>query len=52
VPSQDLVLYCGEDSATSIAALRTLASNLAVGAPKPLSNMLLRWTPEGWQRVR
>jgi len=51
-PSPDLVLYGGENSATAIDALRTLASNLTVRAPKPLSNMLLRWTPKGWQRVR
>jgi hypothetical protein len=52
VPSPELVLYSGEDSPTAIDALRTLASNLTVRAPKPLSNMLLRWTPKGWQRVR
>ncbi|GLH80306.1 hypothetical protein SSBR45G_52150 [Bradyrhizobium sp. SSBR45G] len=51
-PSPDLVLYSGEDSPTAIDALRTLAANLTVRAPKPLSNMLLRWTPKGWQRVR
>jgi len=51
-PSPDLVLYSGEDSPAATDALRTLASNLTVRAPKPLSNMLLRWTQKGWQRVR
>ncbi|MGJ4951705.1 hypothetical protein [Bradyrhizobium sp. HKCCYLS20291] len=51
-PSPDLMLYSGEESPAAIDALRTLASHLTVRAPKPLSNMLLRWTPRGWQRVR
>jgi uncharacterized protein YtpQ (UPF0354 family) len=51
-PSADIVLYIGEDSPAARDALRTLAKNVMTRAPKPLSDVLLRWTPKGWQSVR
>jgi ribosomal protein L13E len=51
-PATNTVLYIGDDSPAAIDALRTLARNVASRAPNPLSDMLLRWTPDGWQIVR
>jgi uncharacterized protein YtpQ (UPF0354 family) len=51
-PSAEVVLYIGEDSPAARDALRTLAKNIMRQAPKPLSDVLLRWTPKGWQRVQ
>jgi uncharacterized protein YtpQ (UPF0354 family) len=51
-PATDAVLYVGDDSPLAIDALRTLARNLMGKAPHPLSDILLRWTPTGWEVVR
>jgi hypothetical protein len=51
-PSTNTVLYIGDDTPAAIDALRALARNVASRAPNPLSDMLLRWTPTGWQVVR
>jgi hypothetical protein len=51
-PATDTVFYIGDDSATAIDALRTLAHNVMAGAPHPLSESLLRWKPAGWEVVR
>jgi uncharacterized protein YtpQ (UPF0354 family) len=51
-PATDAVLYVGDDSPTAIDALRTLARNLMTRVPHPLSEILLRWTPTGWDVVR
>jgi hypothetical protein len=51
-PATDSVLYVGDDSPAAIGALRTLARKLMGQVPHPLSDILLRWTPTGWQVVR
>jgi hypothetical protein len=51
-PATDAVLYIGEDSPIAIDALRTLSRNVMARAPNRLSDVLLRWTPKGWQVVR
>jgi uncharacterized protein YtpQ (UPF0354 family) len=51
-PATDAVFYVGEDTAVAIDALRTLARNVMSRAPNPLSNILLRWTPGGWEIVK
>lgn len=51
-PATNTVLYIGDDTPAAVDALRTLARNVASRAPNPLSDMLLRWTPGGWQVVR
>jgi uncharacterized protein YtpQ (UPF0354 family) len=51
-PATDAVFYVGDDSRVAIDALRTLARNIMGQAPHPLSEILLRWTPTGWEVVR
>jgi hypothetical protein len=51
-PATDAVFYVGDDSRVAIDALRTLARNIMLQAPHPLSDILLRWTPTGWEVVR
>jgi uncharacterized protein YtpQ (UPF0354 family) len=51
LPAKDAVFYVGEDSKTAIDALRALVRNVMSHAPGPLSDILLRWTPTGWEVV-
>lgn len=51
-PATDALFYVGDDSRTAIDALRTLDHNVISHAPHPLSEILLRWTPTGWEVVR
>jgi hypothetical protein len=51
-PATDAVFYVGDNSPVAIDALRTLARNVMGQAPHPLSEILLRWTPTGWEIVR
>jgi uncharacterized protein YtpQ (UPF0354 family) len=51
-PATDAVFYVSEDSATAIDALRTLVRKIMSRAPNRLSDILLRWTPGGWEIVR
>jgi hypothetical protein len=51
-PASDAVFYVGDDSPVAIDALRTLARNVMSQAPHPLSEILLRWKPIGWEVVR
>lgn len=51
-PASDMVLYAGDDLPKAIEALRTLVKTAAARAPAPLSNELLRWTPQRWEVVR
>jgi uncharacterized protein YtpQ (UPF0354 family) len=48
-PATDAVFYIGEDSTSAIDALRTLVRNIMSRAPNRLSDILLRWTPAGWE---
>jgi hypothetical protein len=51
-PATDFVAYIGEDTTIAVNTLRLLAEKVMSKAPSPLSNILLRWTPKGWQIVR
>jgi uncharacterized protein YtpQ (UPF0354 family) len=51
LPATDALFYVGEDTAVAIDALRTLVRSVMNRAPNPLSNILLRWTPTGWEIV-
>jgi hypothetical protein len=51
-PASDAVLYVGDDSPVALDALRSLAHNVINKAPHPLSEVLLRWKPTGWEVVR
>jgi uncharacterized protein YtpQ (UPF0354 family) len=50
-PATDGVFYVGDDSPAAIDALRTLVRNIMSRAPNRLSDLLLRWTPGGWEIV-
>lgn len=50
-PATDTVLYSSDDSPAAIDALRAMARHLMAQAPHPLSDILLRWTPAGWQVI-
>ena len=52
LPAKNLLVYSADDSPAGIDALRLLSRDLAKRSPGPLSDVLLRWTPEGWQAVR
>jgi hypothetical protein len=51
-PATDAVFYVGDDSPVALDALRTFAHNIMGRVPHPLSAILLRWTPTGWEVVR
>ena len=50
-PNPTTILYLGDDSADSVAALRTFARERAQGRDA-IGDTLLRWTPEGWKTLR
>jgi uncharacterized protein YtpQ (UPF0354 family) len=50
-PATDAVFYVSEDSAVATDALRALARSIKSRASNPLSDTLLRWTPQGWKIV-
>ncbi|OWQ48605.1 hypothetical protein CDL60_01485 [Roseateles noduli] len=50
-PLTDVLLYVGEDTPTAREAMRLFGRNLMKRSPNPLSDIVLRWTDKGWQRV-
>ena len=52
LPAKNLLIYSADDSPAGWDALRMLSRDVARRSPGPLSDVLLRWTPEGWQAVR
>lgn len=52
LPAKNLILYSADDSPAGLAALRTLARESARRSPGPLSEVLLRWSPSGWDVLR
>ena len=51
VPRTTAILYISDDGAEAVGALRAIAHQQLVTARDPLSDILLRWTPDGWQRL-
>lgn len=51
LPAKDVVLFGADDSAAGLDALRTLARDVARRSPAPLTDILLRWSPDGWQAL-
>lgn len=51
LPAKDAVLFSADDSAAGLDALRTYARDVARRSPAPLTDILLRWSPAGWQAV-
>jgi uncharacterized protein YtpQ (UPF0354 family) len=52
LPATDALFYVGEDTAQAIEALRALVRNVQGRVPNRLSDVLLRWTADGWVVVR
>jgi hypothetical protein len=51
-PTKDALLYFSDDTPQARAALRLVAQKFAQQSPSPLApDILLRWTPDGWQRA-
>lgn len=51
VPAPDILLYGNGATAQGLDALRALGRDLARRAPRPLSTVVLKWTPAGWQAL-
>jgi hypothetical protein len=51
LPSPTSLLYIADDSAEAIDAFRTFVHDRLSHASSPLSDILLRWTPDGWKLV-
>ena len=51
LPSPTTLFYISDDSPATIAALRAFAHERLLQAASPLSDVLLRWSPDGWKRV-
>ena len=47
-PSNDTVLYVGDDDAATIDALRAQVREIMGKSANPLTDVLLRWSPSGW----
>jgi hypothetical protein len=52
LPAKDVVLYSSDDSSVGLDALRTYAREVARRSASQLTDVLLRWTPSGWQATR
>ena len=51
LPRPGTILYVGDDTPDTLAALRKVAHEQMSGAADGLSEQLLRWTAEGWRIV-
>lgn len=51
VPTTDGVIYGAEASPAAVDALRALTRRIAGRSRSPLSDVVLRWTPGGWEVV-
>jgi uncharacterized protein YtpQ (UPF0354 family) len=52
IPTTDTLFYVGENTSVAVDALRALVKNVMSRAPNSLSDVLLRWTPSGWEPLR
>ena len=51
VPATHVLLYGRGDSAEAVDALRALARDVVRTNPRPLSTLVFRWQPAGWEIV-
>jgi uncharacterized protein YtpQ (UPF0354 family) len=49
VPATDILVYGSGATPLAVDVLRTFALNLATKSPRPLSPLVLRWKPDGWE---
>lgn len=52
LPAPDILLYGDGSTPVAVEALRTFGLEQAKRSLHPLSTVILRWTPTGWQEVR
>jgi hypothetical protein len=52
IPSTDAIFYIGQDSPGAVDALRVLVKNVLARSPNRLSDVLLKWTENGWIPVQ
>ena len=52
LPAPNVLLYSGETSAGALDALRNYGLEVARKSPRPLSPLLIRWTPGGWEEIK
>lgn len=52
IPAPDLLLYGDGSTTVGVEALRALGAEQARRTTRPLSLVVLRWTPSGWQVVK
>ena len=52
LPTQGLLLYAGADNDTALGAMYTVGTDAARKTARGLSNLILRWTPKGWEEVK
>jgi len=52
LPASDVLLYGDGSTAVGIEALRTYGSEMAKKSTRPLSPVVLRWLPTGWEEVK
>jgi hypothetical protein len=50
-PTTSSVFYISDDAPTAIAAFRALVRKTMASASNPLTDVVLRWTPNGWRVV-
>jgi hypothetical protein len=52
IPAPDILLYGSGSTPFAVEALRTLGVEMAKRSPRPLSVVVFRWDPTGWQEVK
>lgn len=52
IPAPDLLLYGSGSTPVAVEALRAFGIEQAKRSSRPLSTIVLRWEPNGWQEVR
>ncbi|HEX4330280.1 MAG TPA: hypothetical protein VH105_26065 [Burkholderiales bacterium] len=52
LPTPDFLLYGGEVNDDALAAMQTFGMEVAARSTRPLSPLLIRWTPTGWEEVK
>ena len=52
VPTPDLLLYGDGSTPMAVDVLRKYGLEMARKSTRPLSPVVLRWTPTGWEELR
>ena len=52
LPAPDILLYGDGSTPTGIEVLRAFGRDMAKKSARPLSSVILRWVPSGWEELR